>query len=100
MFQIEELAGSLIKSGRFQDAIEVFGKELLLAMGFGVITKEEVFGTDGIIARFNRIILNPCNLDEVNKLGDDLIFIAIRIPDYVRKNNETSSPDNSKLFFD
>ncbi len=85
MFKIEELSGSLIKSGRLKDAIEKFGYELQLSLSKGVLTENEVFGTDGIIARFNRILLNPNNVEEVMKLGDDMIFIAIRIPHYVAK---------------
>ena len=100
MFKIEELAGTLIKSGRFVDAINIFGQEVNLAYDYGVITKEELFGPNGIIARFNRILLNPADVEEVKKLGDDMIFIAIRIPGYVRKNNEATPINYKELFFD
>jgi hypothetical protein len=91
MFKIDELAGQLIKSGRFTDAIPVFGKELEKALAANVVTKTEVFGETGIIARFNRILLKPNNVEDAQKLGDDLICIAIRIPYYVKKAGETSS---------
>ena len=100
LFKIEELSGSLIKSGRFQDAIEVFNKELMEAMYEGVISTSELLGPGGIISRFNHILLNPSNLDAVNKLGDDMIYIAIRIPNYVKKHDAPFTTDNTKLFFD
>jgi hypothetical protein len=85
MFKIAELAGTLVKSGRFTDAIPVMGKELQLAIAHRVITNEEYFGPNGIMTRFCKMLLNPNSVEDAQKLGDDLIFIAIRIPDYVKK---------------
>ena len=85
MFKIEELAGSLIKQGRFKDALPVVGHELSLAIAHSVISRREYFGPDGIMVRLGNILLNPGDTEAVQKLGDDLIYIAIRIPDYVQK---------------
>lgn len=85
IFKLDELAGSLVKSGRFLEAIPEFLKELNLAMEHGVLTESEIYGQQGVIARFCYVCLNPSNYDEVHKLGSDLILIAMRIPDYVAK---------------
>jgi hypothetical protein len=91
MFKIDELAGTLVKSGRFKDAIPVLGKELQMAIEHRVITNQEYFGPRGIMARFCEMLLNPNSADAAQKLGDDLICIAIRIPNYVKKAGEVTS---------
>jgi hypothetical protein len=85
MFKIDELAGSLVKQGRFKDALPVIGEELRRAIAHQVITNMEYFGPNGIMVRLGNILLNPADAEAVEKLGNDLIYIAIRIPDYVKK---------------
>lgn len=85
MFKIDELGGSLIKSGRWIDAIPKVAQELELAIRHRVISSQEYFGKNGVMERLCKMFLNPNDTDAAAKLGDDLIYIAIRIPDYVQK---------------
>lgn len=85
MFKIDELGGVIFKQGRFRDALPKVAEELSLAISHRVITHNEYFGKNGIMVRLCNILLNPNDVDAVQKLGDDLIYIAIRIPDYVKK---------------
>lgn len=80
MFKIEELSGSLIRSGRFADAIWPFSNELQAALHHGVISIDEMFTLN---RHFNRILLNPSKTEEVVDLSNRMIKLALRIPDYV-----------------
>jgi hypothetical protein len=85
MFKIDEIAGVMVKSGRFKEAVPKIAAELELALAHRVITMREYFGPNGVFERICKVMLNPNDVDAIQKLGDDLIFIAIRIPDYVKK---------------
>jgi hypothetical protein len=80
MFKIEELSGSLIRSGRFVDAIPAFNRELQFAINRGCITLGELFSLNTM---FCNILLNPSDYDEVAELSDKMIKLALRIPDFV-----------------
>lgn len=80
MFKIEELSGSLIRSGRFKDAIPKFFEELRLALTRGVITEGEMFA---LSSDFAEILLNPSNIDNVSFVSERMLKLALRIPDYV-----------------
>jgi hypothetical protein len=94
MFKINELAGSLIKSGRFKDAVPIVINELAIAMRHGVITQEELLNPiGGLLARFMHICLDPSDYDSVQKLGNAFIMLALRIPGMV----ETCSQEEYEL---
>lgn len=79
MFKIEELAGSLIKQGRFREAIPKVMNELCIALYKGVITEDELFNPiSGMPAVLAQVCLNPTNLKQVNAFGDKLLSLAIR----------------------
>lgn len=80
MFKIEELSGSLIRSGRFREAIPAFNRELQFAMNRGCITLGELFDLN---TSFCQILLNPSNVDYVSELSDKMIRLAMRIPDFM-----------------
>lgn len=82
MFKIEELSGSLIRSGRFKEAISVFQNEIRLALNAGVITEAEMFNLQ---FRFCSILLNPSDMFAVNTLSDSMLKLAMRIPGYLPK---------------
>ncbi len=84
MFKVmEELSGSLIKSGKFRQAIPQFTTELRMALKNGVISEQEIFGSKGLLNRFSAILLNPSNFDEVQALGNSMLHLALRIPNAV-----------------
>lgn len=79
MFKIEELSGSLIRSGKFKEAIPSFNRELQFAVNRGCITLDELFE---INTEFCQLLLVP-NVVEAEDLGDKMIKLALRIPDFV-----------------
>lgn len=80
MFKIEELSGSLIRSGRFKEAIPIFFMELKAAMSHAVITDIEMFS---LSQAFASILLNPSNHELVEDLSSKMIKLALRIPNMV-----------------
>jgi hypothetical protein len=76
MFKIEELSGSLIKSGNFKDAIDPFYAELDEAFIAGCITYNEWLG---LSKAFAWILLNPSNYEDVKAVGDKMIALAVRL---------------------
>lgn len=79
MFKIEELSGSLIRSGKFKEAIPTFNRELQFAMNRGCITLGELFD---INTEFCELLLVP-SVTEAEDLGNKMIKLALRIPDFV-----------------
>lgn len=80
MFKIEELSGSLIKSGQFRQAIPMFNRELKSAVDAGCITLSEMFHLN---AEFFELLLIP-NVAKAEDLGEKMIKLALRIPSYVK----------------
>lgn len=93
MFKIEELSGSLIRSGKFSEAIPKFWSEIQLALQHGIITQAELLECGEY---FSRILLNPSDVDEVNALAGHMIKLAFRIPDYVPSVPTEEFKDNVK----
>lgn len=76
MFKIEELSGSLIKSGRFKESIGPFILELDVALEKGVITRLEMI----VLQReFCHLLLVPDAI-EAKKLGDKMLALSLRMP--------------------
>lgn len=74
-FRIEELSGSLIKSGRFKDSIEPFFLELEQAWENGVITVNEL----RVLERsFAHLLLVP-NAEDARLLGEKMLTLHMRI---------------------
>jgi hypothetical protein len=97
MFKIEELAGSLIKSGRFKEAVPHVLNELAIAMRNGVVTERELLNpVCGLLARFMHVCLNPTNVDEVQKLGNAFIMLALRTPGMVEIASKEEYEKNVK----
>lgn len=82
MFKLNELSGSLIKQGRFKESIDVFYNELELAVDNHVITWKEL---SDLSRDFSKILLNPSDYSFVQRLGTQMVNLAIRIPGYVPK---------------
>jgi hypothetical protein len=80
MFKLEELSGSLIRSGRFKDAIPIFYFEVKMALSRGVISELEMFS---LSQDFATVLLNPADVDTVSELGEKMIKLALRIPGLV-----------------
>lgn len=79
MFKIEELSGSLIKQGRFKEAIPKVINELHVALNKGAIGEEELFNPIiGLPAVLAQICLNPSDMKQVNAFGDKMLNLAIR----------------------
>lgn len=81
MFKIEELSGSLIRSGKFKEAIPQFNSEMVAAMEAGCLGITEFFFVN---EQFQNILLNPSNMDDVEALSTSMIRLALRIPNYVK----------------
>lgn len=97
MFKIHELAGSLIKSGRFKDAVPVVINELAIAMRNGVITQEELLNPiTGLLSRFMHICLDPSDFEKVQKLGNAFILLALRTPGMVEVCSQEEYEQNVK----
>jgi hypothetical protein len=86
IFKIDtvELSGSLIKSGRFQEAIPLLFQELDEAHGNGVITHDELMS---IQLDFCRLLLKP-DAKNADWLGTKMLHLAVRIPGKIKKINE------------
>lgn len=80
MFKLEELSGSLIRSGRFKEAIPVLLNELFRALKHGVISEDEM---RNILTRFGCILLNPSDMVDVRNLSESMLRLVLRIPGYV-----------------
>ena len=79
MFKIEELSGSLIKQGRFKEAIPKVMNEIAIALNKGFLTEDELLNpVSGIPATLARVCLNPSDIKTVNLLGDKMLRLAIR----------------------
>lgn len=76
MFKIEELSGSLIKSGRFRDAIIPFISELDKAHAQGVITSGE---SKMLHRAFCELLLIP-DASSATILGDKMLALSLRMP--------------------
>lgn len=75
-FKIEELSGSLIKSGKFNEAIVPFFKEIDHAQAWGVITHNEMLTLQ---EDFCWLLLHP-DVKKAENLGTRMLNLAIRIP--------------------
>ena len=75
-FKIEELSGSLIKSGRFKEAINPFVSELDKAHEKGVITRAEMILLQ---KAFCHLLLVPVVAD-ARALGDKMLALQLRMP--------------------
>jgi hypothetical protein len=93
MFKIEELSGSLIRSGRFKDAIPAFHAEIRLALKHGVITEAEMFN---LLQGFAAILLCPSDMFGVEVLSESMQRLALRIPDYVPQVSQEQFDANVK----
>lgn len=93
MFRLEELSGSLIKQGRFAEAIDRFYCEINIARQHGVITLTEFVD---LSRAFAKVLLNPSCFDEVQTLGNQMLQLAIRIPNYVPTISEKEFKKNVK----
>jgi hypothetical protein len=82
-FKIEELSGSLIKSGKFAEAIVPFFRELDEAHGNGVITHNEFLALQ---QDFCWLLLKP-DVQKAQSLGTRMMYLAIRIPGKVPNEN-------------
>lgn len=83
---MKELSGHLIKSGKFFHSIDVFIEELDLAHQKGVITLEE---QKSLMKEFCLFLLNPSRFEEIQDLGDRMLQLAIRMPDYIDSYQKT-----------
>jgi hypothetical protein len=75
-FKLDELSGSLIKSGNFSQAICPFFAELDEAMLYGVISRDE---TRTLQEDFAWLLLNP-DAKKADYLGSKMLNLALRIP--------------------
>lgn len=85
MFRLDEISGSLIKQGRFKEAITKFYYEIDLAINSNAISYKEMMA---LCESFSHLLLSP-SVDAAKELGDKMIMLAIRLPNYVpRVGNE------------
>jgi hypothetical protein len=75
MFKIEELSGSLIKSGRFKDAITAFVVELAAADNAGLVTAVEHMNLQ---KEFCNLLLVP-DAKAAASLGDKMLALRLRV---------------------
>jgi hypothetical protein len=94
MFKLEELSGTLIKSGRFKEAVPVFSHEIRQALAYGILTEKELF--EVIIPEWSIILLNPSNFDQVQKFGNMMLQLALRIPNKLPRVSHEEFDNNVK----
>jgi hypothetical protein len=75
-FKVEELAGSLIKSGRFKEAIPRFTALLGAALDQGVVTENEYYE---VLREFMHILLNPSDFNQVQEYGNKILSLNLRL---------------------
>lgn len=90
---MQELSGHLIKSGKFYQAIEIFFEELELAVHNGVITYDE---RKALTVEFSLALLNPSRFREIQDLGNKMLLLALRTPEYVKDFNQKDFNQNVK----
>jgi hypothetical protein len=93
MFKIEELSGSLIKSGRFDDAIRVFFNELDKAHENGVISRDEMIRLQ---REFSYLLLRP-DAAQAKKLGDAMLALSLRMPPVAEAVFEKNVKDSRRV---
>lgn len=91
MFKVTEIAGQLIKSGKFNDAIPVVIDELDYALREGVIMRDEMLA---LVQDWTHVLLNPSDFEQVQRVGERFISLAMRLPDYVQQVDQTEYKKN------
>jgi hypothetical protein len=79
-----DLSGSLIKSGKFNEAIGLFFKELDEAHANGVLSHDEIMKLQ---MDFCELLLKH-DAKKADWLGNRMLHLAIRIPGKVKLVNE------------
>lgn len=96
MFKVKEVAGQLIKSGRFKEAIPLVAKELDEAIAHSLVPTSTIIG---LLEDWSYILLDPSDFDEVQTLGNKFIQLAVRIPGYVEQVNREEYEKNKKASY-
>lgn len=96
---MNEVAGQLIKSGRFRQAIPLVLYEMKLADDFGLLTNMEKYGENGLLERLFKLMLNP-DYNDAQALGESFMQLAMRIPTYLPQINKDTFLDNVKLNYE
>lgn len=94
---LEFKAGQLVKMGKFKDAIPLFYDELYQAIEAGVTNPSEFLN---LSEDFSRVLLNPSDFDHVQRLGDKMLSLAMRVPGSMPKITKEEFYANIKLNYD
>lgn len=89
-------SGQLLQMGKFKEAIPLFMHELDLAEKAGFLLRKELFY---LISELSEILMYP-DYDRVQILGNKMIQLAMRIPNYLKPVSKEEYYNNIKLNYD